>query len=92
MSKCGKRLATPEEVAAELELQKKFKPDVDVDKLYQEALAEGYKDEVCLKCGQVYLAHFHFVRCNEPDCPMKTPGGKSLLEMLLGTDEEKPCT
>ena len=83
----GKRLATVEEVAREIAIQKQFKPDVDVDRLYQESIAEGYTDEYCEKCGQVYLAHFHFVRCDDPDCPMKTPGGKSLLDMLLGPKE-----
>lgn len=61
--------------------------DLKVRERHKEALAEGYKDEKCLKCGTVFLAHHHMVRCDDPNCPMKTPGGKSLLDML--TDPAK---
>jgi hypothetical protein len=81
----GKRDATEAEVQKTLDFTKAAYPDTDLEKTKkarQEAIQEGYKDEKCLKCGTVYLAHHHFVRCNDPDCPMKTPGGKSLLDML----------
>ena len=79
-----KRLATAEEVAKVIAFQKECYPDSDVDAKHQEALDEGYKDEVCEKCGTTFLACHHFIRCEDPKCPMKTPGGKSLLDMMLG--------
>lgn len=42
-----------------------------------------HKDEICSKCKAVLLAHIHFVRCDESDCPMRSPNPKSVLEMLL---------
>ena len=55
------------------------------EELHKEALAEGYKDEKCPKCGTMFLAHHHFVRCNEAECPMKsTTDTKSVLEHILG--------
>lgn len=57
---------------------------MDMDTNHQEALDEGYKDEVCPKCGTVFLAHHHFVKCPEKSCPMRDPNSKSLLEEIFG--------
>ena len=54
---------------------------------HNEALSEGYKDEICSKCGAVLLAHHHFVKCDLAkcgDCPMVPKDSKSLLDQLLG--------
>jgi hypothetical protein len=45
--------------------------DDDGKRRHSEAVAEGYKDEVCSKCGAVLLAFHHFLRCDREDCPMK---------------------
>ena len=58
----------------------------DLIEKHREALAEGYKDEVCPKCEQVFLSHHHFVNCiyaHCEDCPMVPSGAKSLLEQIL---------
>jgi hypothetical protein len=44
--------------------------DLKVQEKYKEALAEGYKDEKCLKCGTVFLAHDHIVMCDDSECPV----------------------
>jgi len=68
---------------------KKLTPELK--EKHKEALAEGYKDEVCKKCGTVLLAHHHFVHCVNArlgECPMvskKMP--KSLLDMMVGEEE-----
>ena len=46
---------------------------------HDECIAEGYKDEFCPKCGELFLANVHFVRCYAKDCPMSN--GKTLLDM-----------
>lgn len=51
------------------------------EKLHEEALAQGYKDENCSECGTLFLAHKHLVRCNSSTCPMKDGQG-SLLDRL----------
>ena len=53
----------------------------DVAKLREEAIAEGYIDEICPECKTVLLANQHFVRCDSKTCPMSN--GKSILEMTL---------
>ena len=63
-------------------------------KLWKEAIAQGYKDEVCSECGTVILAFHHFLRCKSETCPMKEKdsSGKthSLLEKLIGGVTENP--
>jgi hypothetical protein len=55
-------------------------------KLHAQALAEGYKDELCPECGVVFLAFHHFIRCQSETCPMKLRDGgghaPTFLEML----------
>ena len=48
-----------------------------------QAVSEGYPDvdETCAECQRVFKNYHHFVRCDSASCPMKSPGGKSLLEM-----------
>ena len=55
------------------------------------AIAEGYKDEQCPKCGQIFLAFHHFVMCHEVrcgTCPMVS-NNKSLLDMMLEDCEKE---
>ena len=49
--------------------------------LHAQAIAEGYKDEVCKECGVMFLAHIHFIRCDHSKCPMSS--GKTFFEMWL---------
>ena len=89
-----KRKATKDEVDKALLIAKSLavshmNQDCDIDKMRAEAIQEGYNDEFCEKCGTVFLAHHHFVRCDKADCPMKEKGGKSLLEALLGDPENE---
>lgn len=58
--------------------------DITIEKYYA-ALDEGYNNERCLKCGVLFLAHIHFIRCDEPNCPMK--GTPSLFDMLFSEEE-----
>lgn len=57
-------------------------------KLHKKAIEiDGYKDEICPKCGVVFLAHYHFVNCHHAHCgkcPMVRTNSESLLKMLLG--------
>lgn len=80
-----KRVATEEEVTTTLAQWQIENPTLDSKAKHQEALAEGYKDEVCPKCGAVFLAFHHFVMCDDENCPMKD-GNPSLLEQLLGKE------
>ncbi len=45
-----------------------------------EAIREGHKAKICKKCDTVFLAHKHFIRCENNGCPMITKGGNSVLE------------
>jgi hypothetical protein len=60
-------------------------PDADYRQKESEAVAEGFKAEVC-SCGRCLPACVHWVRCNLDKCPMKTKDGKSLLDTLCGPD------
>jgi ribosomal protein S27AE len=63
--------------------------DDDTKKLREQAIAQGYKDDICPKCSTVLLAHHHFVACNYArtnNCPMSN--NTSLLDMLLGSESE----
>jgi hypothetical protein len=84
--KLTKRPATEAESKAAI----KFCIDtsMDVEARRNEAIAEGYKDEVC-DCGRLFLAHHHFVRCDVSGCPMRSADGKSLAQMMLDRMEEK---
>ncbi len=53
---------------------------------HDKCIAEGLTDEICPKCGQVFLAHIHFVRCVEKDCPMSN--GKSFIDMWVEAAEK----
>lgn len=51
----------------------------------EEALAAGYKDETCAKCGILFEAQIHFIRCDARPCPMRsTQDPRPLLERLVG--------
>jgi hypothetical protein len=55
----------------------------DLEELQREALAQGYKDETCSKCGTVFKAYVHFVRCDAKPCPMvSTKDSRTILERL----------
>jgi hypothetical protein len=55
----------------------------DIAKLHAEAIAEGYRDETCSKCGVEFLAHIHFIRCDATPCPMRsTADPRPLLEQF----------
>lgn len=61
----------------------------DQKKLYQAAVDEGYRDEVCRLCGVVLLAFHSFIRCDEEKCPMLARDAKgnkkpSVLQAVLG--------
>ncbi len=67
----GRRPATTMEIEAELALWQKRWPDGDGRSKLQKAYQEGYKDEVCLKCGLTFLAFHHFTTCCADGCPMR---------------------
>lgn len=54
-------------------------PELKVE--HDKCIAEGLKDEFCPKCDRLFLAHHHFVRCNEKSCPMSN--GVSFLDMMI---------
>jgi len=39
--------------------------------LREEAIKRGHKDRDCPKCDSPFLAHNHYIRCEEVDCPMR---------------------
>jgi hypothetical protein len=48
---------------------------------HDEAIAAGYKDETCPKCGTLFEAQIHFVRCEVQPCPMvSTKDSRTLLQ------------
>ena len=54
----------------------------DLERLQHEALAEGYKDETCPKCGTEFKAYHHFIRCDSKPCPMISKDQRSFLEQF----------
>lgn len=49
----------------------------------EQALADGYKDEICPKCGTLFEAQIHFIRCDAVPCPMRsTVETRSVLDRL----------
>lgn len=49
----------------------------------EQALADGYKDETCPKCGALFEAQIHFVRCDAKPCPMvSTKDPRTIFERL----------
>lgn len=54
--------------------------DQAAKKDHDNCIKEGLKDEFCPKCNRLFLAHYHFVRCENKPCPMSN--GKTFLEML----------
>ncbi len=91
--KYSKRDATPEEEQNQIQvLHARYhllnKPETPVSMSEwidenEKCKKEGYKTEVC-SCGLTFLASCHFVRCEQNGCPMRSEGGKSLLDMMLG--------
>lgn len=54
----------------------------EIKALHDQAIAEGYKDEICPACGLELLAHHHFIRCDNSPCPMRsTSDPRTLLEI-----------
>lgn len=85
-----KRPATDEEAAEALRIHawrwNAMNPDSQIsDDVWQgkldEAIAEGYKNEVC-SCGNVFLAFHHFTTCRTDGCPFSD--GVSLLDRMMG--------
>ena len=60
---------------------------IDFDAKEKEAVNEGFKAEVCLRCGTVFSASTHFIRCVDEDCPMKDGKG-SLLDQIFPDEED----
>lgn len=85
----SKRDATPEEEASALKFYKQISPETDYEAQLDQCKQDGLKTEVC-DCGKLLPAFIHFVRCDVPSelCPMKTTGGKSLLDTILGVEDE----
>lgn len=54
----------------------------------EKCLKDGLKDEVCKKCGRLFLAHVHFVRCYLKPCPISN--GVSVLDMMLNEIDNQP--
>ena len=53
--------------------------------LYEAALTEGLTNEKCMKCGVIFLAHHHFIRCAYAvlgECPMVSDT-ESVLHKIL---------
>ncbi len=84
----GRRLATESEVEVELALWQKQWPDLDGQARLQQAYKEGYKDEVCLRCGLTFLAFHHFTTCRADKCPMRS-SNKSLLQQWQERQEQE---
>ncbi len=58
--------------------------------LREGAIAEGYKDETCSKCGTMFEAHKHFVLCDVRPCPMvSTSDPRSLFDRMAGLSVEE---
>lgn len=54
-----------------------------------EAVKEGYPDvdEQCPKCKTIFKNYHHFIRCNEPNCPMGD--GKGTILDQIAKELEK---
>ncbi len=53
--------------------------------LREKALEQGCRDETCPRCGTLFLAHKHFIKCEEADCPMIDPTLPTALDVIFGT-------
>ena len=73
----GKIELTDEESEKLIEMEGLF-PQNRKDSI-REAMQE-HKNEKCLKCGLVFMADVHAIRCDNSECPMKSEDGKSLLD------------
>ncbi len=82
-----KRDATPEESEAALVFDAYSFPQTR--ELRRKAMAEGFKDEVCGKCGKCFLAHKHFISCNRKRCDMHDAGAPTMLDVLIAKDEKE---
>lgn len=61
--------------------------------LRDQAIVDGYKDETCAKCGTLFEAHVHFIRCEARPCPMiSTKDPCTLFERMDSApgEEAKP--
>jgi hypothetical protein len=52
---------------------------------HDKCIKEGLKDEFCPKCNRLFLAHIHFIACDNDQCPMSN--GKTFFDMLLELEE-----
>lgn len=86
----SKRDATPweaeEALLAQHESWNRCNPSIPIPlsewrEKQDEALEQGYKDEMCEKCGSTWCAFMHFVHCSRKDCPL-VEGKGTLLERL----------
>ena len=58
----------------------------------ERALADGYKDETCPRCGAVFEAQIHFIRCDAKPCPMvSTKDPRTLLERFRDCEANAPA-
>lgn len=89
----NKRDATPEETEAELVRHAtRFNlmnpshatPEQWFRDKQAEAVAEGYKSEICGQCGACFLAFHHWTTCQQEGCPMSD--GVSMLERMEQAD------
>lgn len=54
---------------------------------HDEAIAAGYKDETCPRCGTFFKAEIHFVPCEADPCPMiSTKDSRTLLQRFVDGD------
>jgi len=61
--------------------------NVEDKKKHDECITQGLKDEICLKCDRLFLAHIHFVACENKPCPMSN--GKTFWDMWIEALEAK---
>ena len=79
------RIATAAEVQTALESQQAIHGktlEFWTEEMRKAIDDDGYRNEVCEKCGGVFLAFKHFVNCPESNCPMRGTG-PSVAEMIL---------
>lgn len=62
----------------------------ELKKKHDAAIAEGHTDDVCPRCDRVLLAHQHFLRCRDTECPQVSRGkdGKplTLVDIAAGAE------
>jgi hypothetical protein len=56
----------------------------------EQALKDGYRDEICPVCEVMLEAQIHFVRCEYSKCPMiSKEDGRTLLQRWAGEGHER---